>query len=112
MFFVELTIIISCVLFITLLTFVNLIIYAMRKYEEIARTLQINTYTKTKFAFRLLKKTNNEVHQPPINSNGKKSYDILPGVGEIILWAAKDKRGYLIDINGSWYALKKVFFLK
>ncbi len=32
----------------------------------------------------------------------KKSYDILPGVGEIVLWAANDKRGYLIDINGSW----------
>ena len=36
------------------------------------------------------------------NDPGKKSYDILPGVGEIVLWAAKDKRGYLIDINGSW----------
>ena len=33
----------------------------------------------------------------------KKPHDILPGVGEIVLWAAKDKRGYLIDINGSWW---------
>ena len=29
--------------------------------------------------------------------------DILPGVGEIALWAAKDNRGYLIDNNGSWW---------
>lgn len=36
------------------------------------------------------------------NDPSKKSYDILPGVGEIVLWAANDKRGYLIDINGSW----------
>ena len=72
----------------------------MRKYEDIY-TVLLNKYTKNNFALRLLKKTNNNpVNQPAVINNGKKSYDILPGVGEIILWAAKDKRGYLIDING------------
>ncbi len=77
-------------LFITLLTFINLLIYALRK---------------------LLKKSSSDRHTGATDSGaslgasldpGKKSYDILPGVGEIVLWAAKDKRGYLIDINGSW----------
>jgi hypothetical protein len=65
-----------------LLTFINLIIYAVRK---------------------LLKKPEDDkITETNIGDPGKKSYDILPGVGEIVLWAAKDKRGYLIDINGSW----------
>ena len=69
-------------LFITLLTFINLIIYAVRK---------------------LLKKPEEDkITEANLGDPGKKSYDILPGVGEIVLWAAKDKRGYLIDINGSW----------
>jgi len=50
----------------------------------------------------LVKKSNQKVAEMNTNDPGKKSYDILPGVGEIVLWAAKDKRGYLIDINGSW----------
>ncbi len=50
----------------------------------------------------MVKRTSREVNQTNLTDKGKKSYDILPGVGEIILWAAKDKRGYLIDINGSW----------
>lgn len=55
---------------------------------------------------RLIKKSNQKVAEANLNDPGKKSYDILPGVGEIVLWAAKDKRGYLIDINGSWYLFK------
>jgi hypothetical protein len=43
--------------------------------------------------------SNNSSNQP---SPDKKPYDILPGKGEIVLWAAKDKRGYFIDMNGSW----------
>ena len=50
----------------------------------------------------MVKKSNQKVAEMNTNDPGKKSYDILPGVGEIVLWAAKDKRGYLIDINGSW----------
>ncbi len=30
------------------------------------------------------------------------SCNILPGVGEVVLWADKDRRGYLIDTNGAW----------
>lgn len=81
----ELTIVISCVIFIAMLTVVNLIIYTFK---------------------RLAKKQapTAKVIEPGLNAsdNGKKSYDILPGVGEIVLWADNDKRGYLIDINGSW----------
>ena len=62
--------------------------------------------------FRLIKKSNQKVAEANLNDPGKKSYDILPGVGEIVLWAAKDKRGYLIDINGSWYLYPKIFFTK
>ncbi len=79
----EFTIIITCILFITLLTFINLIIYAIRKL------------IKKKYA-------NKNINDLNSTDPSKKSYDILPGVGEIVLWAANDKRGYLIDINGSW----------
>jgi hypothetical protein len=51
---------------------------------------------------------NNNDNQP--NSGQNKKYDILPGVGEIILWAANDKRGYLIDINGSWFVFVILVF--
>ncbi len=52
---------------------------------------------------KLLKKPEDDkITEANLGDPGKKSYDILPGVGEIVLWAAKDKRGYLIDINGSW----------
>ncbi len=60
--------------------------------------------------FRLIKKSNAKIDQSNTNDQDKKNYDILPGVGEIVLWAAKDKRGYLIDINGSWLAI--LFILK
>lgn len=52
---------------------------------------------------RLIKKSSNKSGDTNTSDPLKKSYDILPGVGEIVLWAAKDKRGYLIDTNGSWY---------
>ena len=79
--FIELVIITSCVSFIALLTLLNLFIYVVKRS----------------------KKTDGKIDQ--INANdpeNKKPYDILPGVGEIVLWAANDKRGYLIDTNGSW----------
>ena len=81
----ELIIVISCVIFIAMLTVVNLIIYTFKRLAK----KQIPTA---------------KVIDPGLNTtdNGKKSYDILPGVGEIVLWADNDKRGYLIDINGSW----------
>ena len=53
--------------------------------------------------YRIIKKSDKQKqNETSLTDPGKKSYDILPGVGEIVLWAAKDKRGYLIDINGSW----------
>ncbi len=52
---------------------------------------------------RVIKSSGKKLASASTNDPEKKSYDILPGVGEIVLWAAKDKRGYLIDTNGSWY---------
>ncbi|RNA41265.1 hypothetical protein BpHYR1_001690 [Brachionus plicatilis] len=81
----ELTIVISCVIFIAMLTVVNLIIYSFKRLAK----KQVPTA---------------KIIEPGLNAADpdKKSYDILPGVGEIVLWADNDKRGYLIDINGSW----------
>jgi hypothetical protein len=71
----------------------------------------LHILTKISTLNRVVKRTSREVSQTNLTDKGKKSYDILPGVGEIILWAAKDKRGYLIDINGSWYNYFKLFIL-
>lgn len=80
----ELTIVISCVVFIALLTIINLLIYTFKKLAK--KPVNTTKIIETNLA----------------GDAGKKSYDILPGVGEIVLWADNDKRGYLIDINGSW----------
>lgn len=91
----ELVIIITSVAFIALLTLVNLLVYVFKKTKHTNEKL-----------------SGGETSSTDETDNSKKPYDILPGVGEIVLWAAKDKRGYLIDTNGSWAKIDSQRWLK
>ena len=37
-----------------------------------------------------------------INVTNGNNNDILPAVGEIVIWDEKDQGGYMIDNNGDW----------
>lgn len=42
--------------------------------------------------------TNSLINLTNTNNNN----DILPAVGEIVIWDEKDQGGYMIDNNGAW----------
>ncbi|CAF4859694.1 unnamed protein product, partial [Rotaria socialis] len=43
--------------------------------------------------------SNGLINTPNSNNNNN---DILPAVGEIVIWDEKDQGGYMIDNNGAW----------
>ena len=77
----ELTIVISCVVFIALLTVINLLIYTFKKLAK--KPVNATKIIETNLT----------------GDAGKKSYDILPGVGEIVLWADNTTSHILQQLN-------------
>ncbi|CAF1117464.1 unnamed protein product [Rotaria sordida] len=114
----DMTIVAVSILFVILLAIINLILFAVRRHRHriqgrhllstsISSTLDnrrlggggggggsghLHSQTFTDTTNGLINTTNNT------NNNN----DILPAVGEIVIWDEKDQGGYMIDNNGTW----------
>ncbi|UJR14129.1 hypothetical protein I4U23_001123 [Adineta vaga] len=106
----DMTIVAVSILFVILLAIINLILFAVRRQRHRVHGQHLlSTSIPSLLDDRRLggnghfhgpiygDSTNNLIHTTNNNNN-----DILPAVGEIVIWDEKDQGGYMIDNNGAW----------
>ncbi|CAF3795119.1 unnamed protein product, partial [Adineta steineri] len=105
----DMMIVTVSVLFVILLVFINIILFAVRRHRH---RLQGRHLLSTSFPSSTNNRSisNNQLHSAKlgdstdslINITNNNNNDILPAVGEIVLWDEKDQGGYTIDNHGEW----------
>ncbi|CAF0909832.1 unnamed protein product, partial [Didymodactylos carnosus] len=95
----DITIIAVCILFVILLVIINLILYAVRRHRH---QLQRRHLISPSLATTIVGTTGSSMNGTSGTNTMPNNSDILPAVGEIVIWGAKDQRGYMIDNNGTW----------
>ncbi|CAM2697728.1 unnamed protein product [Rotaria socialis] len=108
----DMTIVAVSILFVILLAIINIILFAVRRHRHrvqgrhLLSTSMPSTLDNRKHGGNahlrspiFTDPSNGLINTPNSNNNNN---DILPAVGEIVIWDEKDQGGYMIDNNGAW----------
>ncbi|CAF1272754.1 unnamed protein product [Rotaria sordida] len=109
----DITIVAVSMLFVILLFIINLILYAVRRHHHrlqhrhllsASTPSLLNGSRRTGINGSLQRTQLGDSTSSIVNTtnNNNNSSDILPAVGEIVIWDEKDQGGYMIGNHGEW----------